>query len=238
MNFKDTIRFKAPVVYRLIKNIKSPYNRLVGGQKKKKRNEMFRLNSESVFSEFCDAFDEAGERFWLAFGTLLGAVREHNFIAHDLDIDVGVFAETNFLRLDECLAKRGFIKIRQIDIYSQHHETEGYEMTYGKNNVTIDIFLFYKSNIKENHLYTHAFFGGDRSGNYVIFPNVLRIEFPFDKLRDYRFLNHKVLIPNDYEAFLKAHYGPEFMTPNPCWKLTDSYSGFIVSHSIGLCKNK
>jgi len=32
-------------------------------------------------------------KFWLMFGTLLGAIRDNNFIAHDTDTDVGVFRE-------------------------------------------------------------------------------------------------------------------------------------------------
>jgi phosphorylcholine metabolism protein LicD len=40
-----------------------------------------------------DALSNLGVRMFLSDGTLLGAIREKDFIAHDTDIGVGVFAE-------------------------------------------------------------------------------------------------------------------------------------------------
>ena len=43
---------------------------------------------------FKRAADESHAVFFLIFGTLLGAVRENNFIEHDYDTDVGIMEET------------------------------------------------------------------------------------------------------------------------------------------------
>ena len=50
-----------------------------------------------------------GYKYSLAFGTMLGAVREHGFIGHDLDIDVFVRIEDFNKNLIDCLKKAGFI---------------------------------------------------------------------------------------------------------------------------------
>ena len=42
---------------------------------------------------FYDILAEAGVRVFLAYGTMLGAAREHDFIAHDEDIDLGMSKE-------------------------------------------------------------------------------------------------------------------------------------------------
>ena len=55
--------------------------------------------------------------YWLDFGTLLGAVREKDFIQHDLDIDVGMWLLDRTPLLQKSLEEAGFRKIRDITIY-------------------------------------------------------------------------------------------------------------------------
>ena len=53
-----------------------------------------------VLMEMKDIFERNGKRFFLSSGTLLGAIREKDFISNDYDIDLGVFPEE--ASIDEC----------------------------------------------------------------------------------------------------------------------------------------
>ena len=53
---------------------------------------MSREAALQVLIDVTDVLDEYGCTNWLSDGTLLGAIRENDFIAHDYDIDVGVLA--------------------------------------------------------------------------------------------------------------------------------------------------
>lgn len=59
-----------------------------GNRKLKNRNRIFLQYSQELLTNFHQAMNEVGIPYWLEFGTLLGAVREHSFISHDFDLDV------------------------------------------------------------------------------------------------------------------------------------------------------
>jgi hypothetical protein len=98
--------------------------------------------------------DENNQEFFLMAGTLLGCIRNHDFISHDGDIDIGIFYD-NF----------------NIDIINKIKESKKFTLTHilGKiensyemkfthiNNISIDIFLNYK--INNNYYYHISFFG-------------------------------------------------------------------------------
>lgn len=226
------------VFVRFINKIKNPFSKLRSNYLFKKRRKNFQEESNTVFQDFCKAFNDSETKFWLVFGTLLGAVRENGIISHDIDIDVGVKSNIDFIRLDESLQKYGFIKKRQIDVFSKNNESQGSEMTYSKKGVSIDIFIFYPLDSDENVYFTHAFYDRIVHENFVLYKKVFRIEFPLEGLINSTFIENDVLIPSNYESFLMAHYGPYFMIPNPKWKLTDSFSGKILENSLGFVNFK
>jgi lipopolysaccharide cholinephosphotransferase len=57
------------------------------------KNGMDKAQAKSNLFAIADILDTLGIRSFLFFGTLLGAMREKDFIAHDTDTDLGVFQE-------------------------------------------------------------------------------------------------------------------------------------------------
>lgn len=227
-----SLKSSCPLLYKILRKAGDPFLQYKLRSEKKKRNNIFKQNSIQVFSDFCDAFNDVNEEFWLTFGTLLGAVREHGFIAHDLDIDVGVMNTIDFQKLDTSLRQHGFRQTRKIEIYSKNDSASGFEITYGKESVTIDIFVFHR--LDAINIQTYDFLNGVESPEFLLYKTVRKIVLPMKELIDYNFLNRKVKIPNNYKDYLSAHYGESYMTPDPTWSTLSSPAATIQEGSIGV----
>lgn len=81
-----------------------------------KRNLRKETATQNLF-DFSDLLQQYEVPHFLVFGTLLGAVRDHDFIEHDTDVDLGAFAENlhevNLLCRSTLLASYGFKILRQ-----------------------------------------------------------------------------------------------------------------------------
>lgn len=227
-----SLKSSCPLLYKILRKAGDPFLQYKLRSEKKKRNNIFKQNSIQVFSDFCDAFNDVNEEFWLTFGTLLGAVREHGFIAHDLDIDVGVMDTVDFKKLDKSLRRHGFMLTRKIEIYSKQDPASGFEITYGKESVTIDIFVFHR--LDAINIQTHDFLQGVDSPDFQIYKTVRKIILPMKELIDYKFLDRNVLIPKNYKDYLSAHYGESYMIPDPTWTTLSSPAAKIQEGSIGV----
>lgn len=139
-------------------------------------------------------FDKHNIRFWLLWGTLLGAIRENDFIDHDSDIDIGMFYEDKERLLSSIpdLEKSGLRLIRRKypdDLF-----------TFMKNDEYIDIGLFEQHrdllfrkywNYQDNRIY----------GNH------------FEKFEQLDFLHERFYIPLNSQKLLKRWYGETWRTP-------------------------
>lgn len=81
-------------------------------------------------------FDAKNMKFYLAFGTLLGAIREHDIIKGDEDLDIFVINEDAFKQIIPYFDEKGLHLIRVIpgDTYSFRSDANSY----------IDIYILHK----------------------------------------------------------------------------------------------
>lgn len=154
------------------------------------------INKDIAFENLCilkEVLDSQGVEFQITFGTLLGAIREKDFIAHDEDIDLQILNEYKQQLFDSLpeLKKRGFEVAR--------YDRKGLLSIYRKNEY-IDFYIYTNRG------------DGTRYCSGYIFPCEI-----IEKSMDHNFKGLNVKIPVEYLKFLNYEYGDNWQTP-VVWK--------------------
>ena len=137
--------------------------------------------------------DKHNLKFLLSFGTLLGAVREHDFISHDEDIDLIMFKRDlpSFLSLLFELRKNGFELAR--------YESRGFLSIIRKGEY-IDFYFFddYPEDCSLSYCCRDMY-------SKKLLEDTAEIEFQGAMFQ----------APRDYEQYLEFNYGSNWKTPIP-----------------------
>jgi phosphorylcholine metabolism protein LicD len=138
---------------------------------------------------FRDIFYKNGINFFLLYGTVLGAIREKDFIEHDTDTDIGIFEKDRekLLKIIPILLENGFELIRT--------KAPDDLVTFMKNDEYIDIGIFRLE--KDNYRYQNNFI----SKKYL------------EELDVISFLEYDFFIPINIKKLLKEWYGSDWMIP-------------------------
>lgn len=145
--------------------------------------------------------------FWLANGTLLGAVRDNDFISHDSDIDIGVWlgGVDDYDIVGE-LTKFGF---KLLTAFGQSGQP-GRQLAFSTpGGVYFDVFFF----VEEGDYCWQPLWVG-QSFKRMVLPRIS----VFTPIVRWGSLFY---IPENYEDVLTANYG-DWRKPEPNWSWCDS----------------
>ena len=152
--------------------------------------------------EMVGILNRYNKKYWVSNGTLLGIHREDRFIPHDTDIDIQIPRGEMDLELVQTIISKGFLLVHMIGTYD-----EGFELSFAKNGVKIDLFT----------IYPHTP-GKIKMG---IWGYGKRLDLAYDDFDIERRVWHNIplYIPIGIEKILIAEYGPG-------WNISDKGEGW------------
>lgn len=184
-------------------------------REKKKLVDAYKNYGLEALEKFHQCMEENNIHYTMAFGSILGAIREHGFIKHDLDIDVYMWIEDYRPALKEILEKSGF---KQLYAYSVDNDRYGKEDTFEYKGVHIDIFYVYPAIKELPYCCDFVKVPGELEDHASLALMPRRVEIPIKKERKLvPFENIHVYIPINAGEICEYRYGPNYMKPDPDW---------------------
>ncbi len=169
---------------------------------------------------------------WLSDGTLLGAIRDNNFMAQDDDLDLGVWAADFDIRvIHELIEKFSCVLLRL-----QGKPDDGMLITVGRAGIHLDMFFYYPykksaKNKDATKIYS-SFYTLEKPYNTSNKAKRYDFIYPhYKSLIRYAFLGHEFWVPKNAEEYLVTEYGPEWVIDKTGWDTVKDQCN-IVPHGV------
>lgn len=145
---------------------------------------------------------------FLSSGTCLGYYRNNDFIDYDYDLDIGIPIDKYDNKIISEMEKEGFIHYRTLgDIHTGLEESFRLPNTKLGPFAKVDIFPHYVEKINKKKYYSWF------SYKYPKFKEKIQYRVPYFNLKNVKFKNLDVLVPDPTEKYLVNHYGDDWKTP-------------------------
>lgn len=221
----------------LKKILRRPYEAYLQRESKKMLR-VFKKHGFVALKRFDECLNSHNINYSLAFGTLLGAVREHDFIPFDNDIDLAMWIDDYKPEMIDYLKEYG-IKLKHT--FSVDNDTFGKEDSFEYKGVQLDIFYFYRDN--EGKTYCCDFVNQPDCDTRIesikkhggLLPRRLFLPLSDQVIRT-DFKGIEVSIPANYQDILEFRYGKDYMTPKPGWRPDTKYI-IPVLDKLGIYKD-
>ena len=175
-------------------------------------------------------FKENDCSFWLAYGTLLGYVREDGFIQHTNDIDIGVFFKDFNKNIIYDMIQDGWELIHIIG-----YPFDSMLISWRKRGERMDMHFFYDAN--DSQVYTSNLGMIFTKKNTPLF--IKRYDYYHKKfdLKSVSFLDTPFFVPENPEFYLEEIYGSNWRMPIEKWDYTSDPvnivdTGLIIDKNI------
>lgn len=167
---------------------------------------ILKKNGEEALNCFNEISGKMGKIYWLYWGTLLGAYRDHDFIKTDDDIDIGMFRNDITLDFIDELINHDFVFLHSIF----DKKRENIHIAFSYKGLKFDLYSFSLPNDRGEIV---GFTPG-KSNDNVIFP-IIRTAHKYGGISTIQFKNITVKVLSNEEDVLKILYGDSFMKPIP-----------------------
>ena len=154
---------------------------------------------------------KTGVKYWLEFGTLLGKIRENNFIGHDINFDIGIMKEELIPKFIIDIESEGFKRISSLSLKNEGLKNIKYEY----KGIEIEIFLFDREDDKV------VCYLEDKNGIISAY------KLSNSTLKEIKFMGIDTYIPRNSLKRLLEIYGKNFNISDPNWKEEMSPSRYI-----------
>lgn len=191
----------------------------LGGVLEHKRANLIKENGFFVLDETIKFLESNNIYYWVDAGTMLGIIRDNDFIENDTDIDIAIVikdADT----LYELLLEHGY----NIWYFYTDSNNKKTLIRAEKESVGIDFEIFYKE--YDNYYYDAS---RDLPSNIervdIGQRAILRYEFQsaiINELTTFKFKNIDIKVPKDYDTYFLVYYSN--------WKVKTKKTAYLKSY--------
>lgn len=181
--------------------------------KKEKQGEALQQNGKEILEILNTVSKNTSVKYWLEFGTLLGKVRENNFIGHDINFDIGVMKEELSPKFLIDIENLGFKRVSSLSIKNEGLK----DIKYIYKGIEIEIFIFER---EKNKVICYT----ETTDNKIVLYRLSN-----STLEEVKFMGIETFIPRNTIRRLLEIYGKNFNISDSNWKDEMSPSRFIVN---------